>query len=192
MRNAGWWIRLAVLLGLSGAAHAAELTNPSFDEPKSDDPSGYDQVAGWERWGSWANRHEAQPEWKPRNGQGLIAYHHWWSESTNAGWYQDVTGLAGGSFCRFSVWAQWEANCNAKSVELSIEPVGGGKPFATKTFTSKDIEPTWTYIIVQGRLPPSVAEARFVIRCNHGFGGAVQDAQGAIKFDDAALKSPLK
>lgn len=187
MRNKKW-LTLMVLLGVSGLTNAAELANPSFDEPESSDPSEYDQAAGWERWGSWANRHENQPEWKPRSGLGLIAYHHWQSDSPSAGWCQDVTNLVGGSSYRFSVWAQWEPNCNAENVELRIEPFGGGAPLAVETFTSETVDQTWTYITVQAKLPPSVTEARCVIRCNHGFGGAVQDARGAIKFDDAALK----
>lgn len=178
---------LLVLLGWAGLAQAVELVNPGFDEPKSPDPSDYDQAAGWVRWGSWANRHDNLPEWPSRNGKGMVAYHHWLSDSPDAGWYQDVTNAVPGGYYRFSVWAQWEANCNAESVELSIEPFGGGEPYAAEKFGAKRINTTWTYITVHGRLPAHVTRARFVIRCHHGFGGALPDAQGAIKFDDAAL-----
>jgi len=168
-----------------------ELLNPGFDEPKQASCPEYDEAAGWERWGSWANRFANQPQEKARHGDGLIVYVHWRSDSPDAGWYQDVKNLTGGVFYQFSVWARWDANCNASNVELRIESTDKHIPYKIDRYTAHDIKDKWTYITVQARLPREVNEARIVIKCTHGYGGTVEPASGAIKFDDASLK-PLR
>jgi hypothetical protein len=185
---------LGVITLVATSAIGAELINPSFDEPKVPEPPECDQANGWERWGSWANRHTnetdqtIEPRWQSRSGPGLMAYHHWQSDSVDAGWFQDVTDLLDGSYYRFSVWAKSAANCNASKVQMRIEPLTGTEPYAIRDYSLKDIGENWTYITVWTKLPPEVREIRCKITCVHGFSGNIQTAVGSISFDDAKLE----
>lgn len=183
-------ILMAVCVGGLCTARRAEggiLSNPGFDEPKSDQVVECDEAAGWERWGAWVNRHKHGSEWRARNGRALVAYHHWESDSPTAGWSQTVTNLEAGATYRFSVWAQWDPNCNASNVELRIEPDGASRFQLVEQYTAARVGKIWTYLCVQGKMPADATAARLVIQCTHGFAGDTADASGAIKFDDAEL-----
>ncbi len=179
-----------IMLGLASMVNANLLLNPSFDVPKDAEPPECDQALNWERWGSWANRHTNQPGWQVRSGLAMVAYHHWQSDTYNAGWWQDITGLEDGGTYTFSVYAQWESDCNASNINMKIEPWGGGEAYATQSYTSNDVGTGWTLISVEGTLPAGITNARVTIECMAGFGGDTGQQNGALKFDDANFIIP--
>jgi hypothetical protein len=183
-------VAAAALLAAATWAAGNMLSNPSFDEPKSAEPPECDQAAVWERYGSWANRHASQGEWEARTGPAMVAYHHFQSDSPNAGWFQDVVNLKSGVPYTFSVWAKWDANCNASNVNIKIEKYAGGGPdYVSHAYSSASVGTNWTKISVQGALPEGVSNARVTIECIQGFHGDCTHAAGSIKFDDASLES---
>ncbi len=175
--------------GLIQAEGAVILQNASFDVPEESEPPECDRAQYWSRWGSWANRHTNQPGWQVRSGLAMVAYHHWQSDTYNAGWWQDITGLEDGGTYTFSVYAQWESDCNASNINMKIEPWGGGEAYATQSYTSNDVGTGWTLISVEGTLPAGITNARVTIECMAGFGGDTGQQNGALKFDDANFQA---
>jgi hypothetical protein len=179
---------LAAFLAVATSAAGNLLLNPGFDEPKSAEPPECDQADAWERYGSWANRHASQSGWEARSGTASVAYHHNQSDSVNAGWFQDVTGLKPGVPYTFSVWALWSPDCNAARINVKFEKYGGGGPdYVVRKYAHTDMGGDWTRIQVQATLPQGVTETRVTIECIHGFGGNCATATGNIRFDDASL-----
>lgn len=185
-----WLLGLFLATGVcTGSVDDAEcLKNPSFDAPWIEVLPECDQAAGWRRWGAWVNRHLSGPGWEARTGDGLVAYHHWQSDTADAGWYQDVSNLVGGVVYRFSVYVLWEPTCNASNVELSVENPEDGQLLGVNRFVREDFRPHWTPAWVHARIPAGQTAARFRIRCVHGFGGETAPAAGCIKFDDASVR----
>jgi hypothetical protein len=173
-----------------GSLPAADnlLKNPSF-ETVSDAPNAADRAQHWERWGQWFNREQ---DWKPqRDGRGLLGYHHWQIESAdNSGTYQDVPGLAAGTRCTFSVYANRDLPADGKygpdTVELRIESSYKGRllTVASQTYAAKDLASgdNWSRLHVAGTLPADNARVLIVVNPSRQ---TPRDA--ALKFDVAAL-----
>lgn len=162
---------------------AGLLQNASFEYPgedRADSPS----ATNWVTTGTWLRR---ETGWQPRHwGPCMIGYHHWRvTEAEEAGFHQVVPGVPEIADCEFKVHAFKDQKANAEYVELRIEPAGGGKPFAARRYTMKDIpNDAWTALSVTGRPPPGSSLRVAVV-----IGPAPKSPRdGALKFDDASLE----
>lgn len=163
------------------------LANSSFEEVGHEP----DVASAWSRWGNWINRETA---WTPtQSGECLIGYHHWEITSNeNSGIWQNVFGVKAGQRVKFSVFACADSpdsdTSPADKIELRLETTRNGKQVAIESFTiaiadlQKDSK--WHELTVTGILPND--DLRVLISVTPAAEGP---RGGAVKFDDASLKT---
>ena len=193
MRSKRWMGALAILAFFPlDCLPANDLLNASFEEPLEPEPPTCDRAAGWQRWGAWANRRTDKSDVYGRNSPAYLSYEHWSADSPDSGWSQVVSNLTADHVYRFAVWVNWEPYCNARGVELRIEPLVEGASPAVARYSKQDVGDIWELIGVQVRLPKQAEAVRCVIRCTHGFSGDRTEAHGALRFDDASLQDLIR
>lgn len=179
----GCAISLAAALTGGTAIAAAQLLNPSFEEPGGDGSLWIsDRAARWERWGGWFNR---ETTWSPvHDGQCIMAYHHWKIQGDEtAGIYQDIANLPPGQKFTFSVEIIKDKFTNADFVELRLEPYLGGKTLASRVYRMNDLKSAkWTTLTVTGSSPTAGIRTLVVVKP-----GRNTTRKGALKFDAARL-----
>ena len=170
------------LTGVQGLADEALLRNPSFEDPKQQDNWFSDQAAHWERWGDWINR---ETSWQPTSeGECLIGYHYWKVQGdTSSGIYQDIPGAKCGVQYSFSVLVFKDPGANMDSIEVRLEPSGGGAPIASRTYRVRSLKSKeWVEVSVSGLPLADGIRVVLVVTPQRG-----RSRQGALKFDQAQL-----
>lgn len=174
---------LALACMNSGAAQdEVLLRNASFEDPKQQDNWFADQAAHWERWGDWINR---ETSWQPtREGECLIGYHYWRVQGdTSSGLYQDIPNASRGVQYTFSIQVFKDPGANMESIEVRLEPSGGGAALASRTYMVRSLKSKeWAELSVSGR--PLTDGIRVLVIVNPQRG---RSRQGALKFDQAVL-----
>lgn len=172
-----------LLAGFAAAASAGTIRNPSFEEPADTNRADCAQAADWETSGTWWRR---ETGWQPRHwGPCMMAYHHWRvTEPAPSGFHQDVSGIPPNTSVRFSIFVSSDADANFQTLEIRIEPQGGGAPLAAQVLTTKSLKDTdWRQVSVATITPPSGA-IRVAVLVSPAAG---HPRRGAIRFDDASL-----
>ncbi len=176
---------VVALMMWAAVSARAQMVNPSFE----DEGEQGDLAAGWLRWGDWMNREAA---WTPvKDGSCIIGYHHWQIEKTdNSGLYQDMKVTAGQPYT-FTVYANADKPADAKTaenVELRLETTVNDQQstVASKTYNLSDLATgsDWSKLQVSGTAPNDTLRVLIIVTpAKEGPRG------GAVKFDDASLKS---
>ncbi|MBN1268088.1 MAG: hypothetical protein JXB04_00735 [Kiritimatiellae bacterium] len=164
------------------ASAYGQLLNGSFEQPDSPENRTSDRALHWGRWGDWINR---ETGWTPtHSGTCLIGYHHWKIEGGNSsGLFQDVIDVPPGSACAFKTFIFRDAGSNVESVEMCLEPFGGGEPIACQRWGMDDLpEGSWEEISISGMNPTKGIRVLIIVRPTES-----RLKAGAIKFDDASL-----
>lgn len=180
------WFAFWMCLLAAINTRAAELANPSFEQPGQSP----DQAAHWERWGSWINR---ETEWKPvKDGKAVLGYHHWKLEnSERSGVWQDVAGVKAGERYTFSVQANRDAVkegfFGAENIELRMESTFDGHQLTiqVQSYKVSDIASggDWSTLRVTGT---AATDSLRVMIAVYPAGQTPRD--GAVKFDAAKLE----
>jgi len=184
-RITGRIVSVIVILVASATAQAQELRNASFEDPV-ESGLGYnwvsDRAANWERWGGWFNR---ETSWSPVfDGQCMAAYHHWRIQGDDSsGLYQDIPNLPAGKPYSFGIKVFKDKGANAESVEVRIEPLGGGDPIASTLYRMADLKSDrWNQLtVVATNKKPGL---RVLVIASPGKGS---QRRGALKFDSASF-----
>ena len=174
-----------VLLLCSAAtfpAFAAELANPSFEEPTDPDNLIDHRAAGWGSWGGWFNR---ETGWSPvRTGSAIMGYHHFRiGAPDSSGIYQDIEDVPAGTLCSFGIFACKDSGTQLERIEVRMETCGGSAPFALETYSPSGLKSgRWSELRVEGVAP--LEGIRVVVAV---FPKLKDPRNGSLKFDDARL-----
>ncbi len=162
--------------------HGVQLVNPSFEDPLDPNNPIQHLAAGWGMWGGWMNR---ETGWVPvRSGRCIVGYHHFRIGETNtSGIFQDVPDVPPGSVCTFRIFACEDYRTYPQSVEVRIEPYGGGDPLAVRAYGAGDIQVNrWTELSVTAT---SIGRGIRVVLL--AVPKQTDPRDGALRFDDASL-----
>ena len=173
---------LIVCVAWAGRGFGVELANASFEDPLDPENPIQHLAAGWGMWGGWMNR---ETGWVPvRSGHCIVGYHHFRIGDTNSsGLFQDVPDVPAGSVCRFTIQACKDHNTWPASVQVRIEPRGGGAPIAGRSYTAEEIRLNqWTELAVIATNAERGIRVVF-----EAVPKATGKRDGALRFDDAAL-----
>lgn len=184
LRTAVATMVVVVLWGSAPAARAQDLLNPSFEDPETEAPNPWNDLAAhWGRWGNWMNRESA---WLPtRTGSSMLGYHHWEiKEDNSSGAYQDIINTTPNANYTFSVYAYKDTGTNLEYVELRIEKLDGKDVIASKVYWNPELKTAeWQLLTVTGMNTEPGLRVVIVIKPKQG-----GSRQGCIKFDDASLQ----
>ena len=171
---------LGILWAVS--AWSAGLINPSFEEPLDPNNPIQHLAAGWGAWGGWMNR---ETGWAPvRSGHCIVGYHHFRIGETNSsGIFQDVPDVADQSVCTFRIFACSDRNTRPQCVQVRMEPLGGGEPFALRSYAASEIRLNeWTELSVTAtNRGQGVRVVLLAVPQQYG------ERDGALRFDVARL-----